>query len=236
MLYDVQGWVADGSAASGLVAGWWDPWAASGKTISPEDTALGGRQDPLKCSGPQRPPSVHPRWQTCEWVCPQRIPWPPASAFPAKASDITERDITEHHNPQTLCTQLVQVLSHHLFRVISYAATVTGTHSDDYNSSNTVKNGGQLLRLSMAKSKISLGKRHTAFEIMGVIFKSLLILLSSNSSDITADSVWTFVPGFMFLWDSLVVSLVPPWQQIICSNCRRLRFDPWLRKIPWTGK
>jgi hypothetical protein len=71
---------------------------------------------------------------------------------------------------------------------------------------------------------------------MGVIFKSLLILLSNNSSDITADSVWTFVPGFMFLWDSLVVSLVPPWQQIICSNCRRLRFDPWLRKIPWRSK
>ena len=45
------------------------------------------------------------------------------------------------------------------------------------------------LRLSMAKSKISLGKCHTAFEIMGVIFKSLLILLSNNSSDITADSV-----------------------------------------------
>ena len=51
-----------------------------------------------------------------------------------------------------------------------------------YQSSN-------LLRLSMAKSKISLGKCHTAFEIMGVIFKSLLILLSNNSSDITADSV-----------------------------------------------
>ena len=41
----------------------------------------------------------------------------------------------------------------------------------------------------MAKSKISLAKCHTAFEIMGVIFKSLLILLSNNSSDITADSV-----------------------------------------------
>lgn len=54
---------------------------------------------------------------------------------------------------------------------ISDAATVTGTHSDDYSSSNTVKNGGQLLRLSMPKSKISLDKCHIAFEIMWAIFQ-----------------------------------------------------------------
>ena len=172
MLYDVQGLVADGSAASGQVPGRWDPWAASGKTISPEVTTLGGSQAPLKCSGPQSPPFVHPSWQTWQWVCPERILWPPVSAFPAKASDITEQRKQSPlwpvliPEPQTLCTQLVQVLSHHLFKVNFYAATVTGTHSDDYNSSNTVKNGGQLLRLSMPKSKIFLGKCHIALEIM----------------------------------------------------------------------
>ena len=36
-----------------------------------------------------------------------------------------------------------------------------------------------LLTLSIAKSKISLGKRHLAFENMWVIFKYLLILISN---------------------------------------------------------
>ena len=36
-----------------------------------------------------------------------------------------------------------------------------------------------LLRLSMAKSKISLGKCHTALENVWVIFKYLLILISN---------------------------------------------------------
>ena len=36
-----------------------------------------------------------------------------------------------------------------------------------------------LLRLSLAKSKISLGKRHTAHESMWVVFMCLLILISN---------------------------------------------------------
>lgn len=120
---------------------------------------------------------------------------PPVSAFPAKASDITEQRKQSPTvafilipDPHALCTQLVQVLSHHLFRVNSDAATVTGTHGDDYSSSSTVKNGGQLLRLSMLSQR-SLDKCHNAFEVCGLFFKSVLILLSNNSCDIAADSV-----------------------------------------------
>ena len=72
----------------------------------------------------------------------------------------------------------------------------------------------------MPKSKISLGKCHIAFEIMWVIFKSVLIFLSNNSVILQQSLLnfcpWLYVPmGFPggFPGASLTVKNLPELQE-----------------------
>ena len=72
-----------------------------------------------------------------------------------------------------------------------------------------------LLRLSMAKSKISLGKCHVALGNMWVIFKYLLILISNiipqwwerTLYDFNTSRLWNFAPCFMSMGMSVSPSL-----------------------------
>ena len=47
------------------------------------------------------------------------------------------------------------------------------------------------------------------------------------------------VLGYILVWDSGLIPGGLPWwlrQSRICRQCRRPRFDPWVRKIPWRGE
>ena len=93
-----------------------------------------------------------------------------------------------------------------------------------------------LLRLSVAKLKISLVKCHIAFENMWVIFKYLLILLSNNSAVIREQTLhsfntfwpWNFASCFISLgiFQCLLVygNLNRTCILLLCENCISLNY------------
>ena len=83
-----------------------------------------------------------------------------------------------------------------------------------------------LLRLSMAKSKISLGKCHIALKNMWVIFKYLLMLISNKIQ--TLYDINTFRP-----WHFCTLFYIPGYVKVshLYKNLNRIRILPLCENI-----